>query len=383
MQPFIRSIAAILVIASFGSGLPRVGADERADVAAIVEAIGSQAVETDMVMGLSIGVAKGDMVLCAQGFGLANVELNVPATRDTVYRIGSITKQFTAAAILLLVEEGKIELDDPLTEHLPEYPEHADQVTIRHLLGHTSGIKDFTRLPKYRRELPIYVTPQDVLDRFQELPLNFAPGDEHRYCNSGYYLLGLVVENASGTSYQKFLDERIFGALGLKDTYDDSHGRLIPQRAAGYMRWGQSVRNAPYINMRQTIGAGNLVSTVDDLLAWQQALIANRLLSAESFQWMTEQGKLNDGKAFNYGLGVGLGKRGKHQVIRHGGGINGFRADLTFYPEAGYTIAVLANSENAKVSRISDRVGARLLDEDEADRPEQPVEAEPKDASEK
>ena len=153
---------------------------------------------------LSIGLAQGDTILCAKGFGLANVELNVPATADTVYRIGSITKEFTAAAILLLVDDGKINLDDPLTRFLPEYPPQEREITIRHLLQHTSGVKDFTRLPAYRKELRIDASQDQVLHRFQHLPLDFEPGEQHRYSNSGYFLLGVVIEKASGKSFSEF-----------------------------------------------------------------------------------------------------------------------------------------------------------------------------------
>ncbi len=364
MDPRRRSLAAILlaILLLLAGPQPRARGDERVDVAEIVASVGRRAVEQDQVVGLSIGVARGDAILEMQGFGLANVELNVPATAETVYRIGSITKQFTAAAILLLVEEGKLTLDDPLSTYLPDYPQHAAQVTIRHLLEHTSGIKSFTGLPNYRVEQPDYVSQEDVIDRFQHLPLEFEPGEKHSYCNSGYFLLAVVVEKVSGEYFPKFLQERVFDTLHLEHTYCDSHSQVIPQRADGYTRWSGVVRNAAYINLKQTIGAGNLAATVGDLLRWQQALAANRLLSAESSQQMNRRGQLNDGTSIDYGLGVGLRRRGNRQVIRHGGGINGFRADLTYYPASGYMIVVLANSENAKASRISDRLADRLLE---------------------
>ena len=351
---------APLVLTSLTSSSATLHADEPLNVAAIVDSVGQHAVEMESVVGLSIGVAQGDTVLCAKGFGLANVELEVPATAGTVYRIGSITKQFTAVAILLLVEDEKLKLDDTLGRFLPEYPVQGRKVTIRQLLQHTSGIKDFTRLPAYRKELPFDVSQDEVLNRFQDLPLDFEPGEKHRYCNSGYFLLAVVVEKAAGKSYQDFIDDRLFKASKLKLTYCDVHARIIPQRAAGYSRWGGELRNARYINMKQTIGAGNLASTVGDLLTWQRALFNHSLLSRESIELMTTKSELKNGTKFDYGLGVFIRQLGDHKVIRHGGGIQGFRADLAYYPKSGYTIAVLANSENANASRISDRIARRL-----------------------
>ena len=216
-------------------------ADEARDVADFVVSVGEQAVENDKITGLSIGVAIGDEVLTAKGFGLTNVELSVPVTADTVYRIGSITKQFTAAAVLILVEDGKIALDAPLTKYLPDYPAHGRAVTVKHLLQHTSGVADFTRLPEYRRDRPLDIPKDEVLDRFQNLPLKFPPGEKHRYCNSGYFLLGLIVEQASGKSFREFVEDRLFKSLEMQHSYCDRSQTIIPHRAAGYSSALQAV----------------------------------------------------------------------------------------------------------------------------------------------
>ncbi len=337
-------------------------ADEATVVAELVTAVGRQAIEKDKITGLSIGVARGETILCTKGFGFANLESNVPATSDTVFRIGSITKQFTAAAILLLVEDGKIRLDDPLTKFLPTYPQHAKKVTIRHLLQHTSGIKDFTRLPAYRKEMPLEVTQDEVIARFKDLPLDFRPGEQHRYCNSGYFLLAVVVEKASGKSFQQFVEGRLFNPHKLRRTICDDHARIVPHRASGYSNWGGIMKNARHINLKQTIGAGNLASTVENLLKWQQALVSNRLLTPESITLMTTPGTLNSGKKIDYGLGVLIKTFADQDAIRHGGGISGFRADLAYYPQSGYTIAILSNSEHANTRRISDRIAKRLFE---------------------
>jgi D-alanyl-D-alanine carboxypeptidase len=333
------------------------------DVGEFVESVGKHAIEIDKVVGLSIGVASGDEILVNKGFGLANVELNVPATAHTVYRIGSITKEFTAAAVLLLVEDRDISLDGVLTEYLPGYPKQGDSVTIRQLLQHTSGVPDFTRLPNYRRERPLDVSQDQVLDRFQKLPLEFPPGEKHRYCNSGYFLLGLVVEQASGKSYREFVEQRLFRQLGMRHSYCDTSSMIIPQRAAGYTRWGGKLRNAPHISLSQTIGAGNIAATTTDLILWQRGLVAHRLLRIESAKLMTTRGKLKNGTPFNYGCGLRIQSVAKHKVIQHGGAISGFRSHLAYFPDSELTVAVVANCDHANAKKISDRIARYILSE--------------------
>jgi D-alanyl-D-alanine carboxypeptidase len=334
------------------------------ELAAFVESVAGSAIEKDGVVGMSIGVARHDQVLYRGGFGMANAELQVPASADTVYRIGSITKEFTAAGVLLLVQEGKISLDDPLEKFLPEYPVKGREITVRHLLQHTSGIQDFTRLPAYRENIRIDASQDDVLDRFQHLPLEFEPGDKHRYSNSGFFLLGVILEKTAGKPFEDFVQQRLLGPLGLERTYCDHPTRIIPNRASGYTRWDDVLRNAPYVSLDQATGAGNMASTVGDLLAWQQAIAQHCLLNAETTRDMMTRGKLNNGATFDYGMALFLKKQDEHQVIRHGGGILGFRADLAYYPASGYMIAVLANSENAKAARVSNQIARFLLASD-------------------
>lgn len=326
-----------------------------------VTAIANEAVTSGSAVGLSIGIARGDEILLAKGYGVADVELAVPATKETVHRIGSITKQFTAAAILLLVEEKKLSLDDPITRFLPDYPVGEHKITIRHLLQHTSGIKSFTSLPSYRKQIRTDTSHEEIINRFKDTPPNFAPGEKFRYCNSGYYLLGVIVEKVSEKSYAEFLQERIFQPLDLKHTVYDKHARIIPNRASGYARGRGGPRNAPYVSMTQPFAAGALVSTAEDLIAWQRGLVSGKLLSADTHKLMTTPGKLNDGKPINYGLGVFIRKVDGHQAVRHGGGINGFRSDLVYYPDIDCTIAVLANSESTNPAKLSDRIAKHLF----------------------
>ncbi len=342
-------------------GNPSSASDTTDDFALFVTGICSDAVESGKTVGLSVGVAQADSILFVDGFGLADAELNVPATTDTVYRIGSVTKEFTAAAILLLVEDGRVDLDAPISEYLRDYPEHAESVTVRHLLQHTSGVKDFTRLPGYRKERPLEVTQSDVLERFQHLPLEFTPGVKHRYCNSGYFLLALIIEKVTGKTYREFLEQRLFLKLGLRQTFCDRAARIIPGRASGYTKWGGRLRNAPFIDLNQTVGAGNLASTVTDLIVWQRDIMKHRLIRSESITAMTSKGRQTDGKPFNYGFGIRPAKLDGKTVFRHGGGISGFRADVAYYPDSDLTIAVLANSDGFNTARLSDQIVRRYF----------------------
>lgn len=352
----MERLVSILSLSLCLCGNPLSAAEPTDEFASSVEDICRDAVESGRTVGLSVAVARADTVLFAEGFGLANAELNVPATSETVYRIGSVTKEFTAAAVLLLVEDGRITLDAPVSEYLPDYPAHAQAVTARHLLQHTSGVKDFTRLPDYRKERPLDVTQLAVLERFQHLPLDFAPGEKYRYCNSGYFLLALIIEKVTEKTYREFLEERLFFKLGLRRTYCDHAARIIPGRASGYTMWGGDLRNAPFISLNQTLGAGNLASTVTDLIAWQRGLMKHRLLRSESIRAMTTRGRLAGGRQFNYGFGIRPSRLDGKAVLRHGGGISGFRADLAYYPDSDVTIAVLANSDGFNTARLSDQI---------------------------
>ena len=295
-------------------------------------------------IGITIGVARGDEILHLQGYGIADLENEVPASGKGVYRIGSITKMFTAAAILLLEEEGKLGLDDPLQKFLPDYPDIAGKVTIRHLLNHTSGIFSFTDIPNRRIDMRLDHSHEEILAKFEDTPLAFEPGEKFKYCNSGYHLLGMVIESVSGQKYHEFLQERIFDPLELTTTTYDRHLKIIPNRVSGYAKWGDSIVNAQYVSMRQPFAAGALASTARDLLKWQRALATHQLLKPESYKKMTSPAALPDGKKSLYGLGCFLGKVDEHRVIGHGGGIPGFVSELAYFPDEELAIVVLTNA---------------------------------------
>ncbi len=354
----VRALILILVQGATAGWLPGAGADPLEE---FVDALAGEAVASGAASGLSVGVARGDEILLAKGYGFADLEHKVPATAETVYRIGSITKEFTAAAILLLAEEGKLGLDDPLTKFLPEYPVQGHEVTLRHLLNHTSGIVSLTNLPSFRPRMREEVTHEEMLERFQDLPFEFAPGEKFSYSNSGYYLLGMVVEAAAEAEYADFLEDRFFRPIGLETTYYDRHARIIPNRARGYAGWKGQFSNSTFVSMSQPFAAGALASTVGDLIRWQRALAKGAVLGAESWKEMVTPGKLNNGKLAPYGCGVFVRREKGRKVIRHGGGIKGFRSELTYYPEEEITIAVLSNTESYPPGRVAGRITQYLF----------------------
>jgi CubicO group peptidase (beta-lactamase class C family) len=283
-------------------------------------------------------VARGEKILLNKGYGHANLELEVANTPTTKFRIGSITKQFTAAAILLLEERGRLSVNDPVSKHMPDAPPAWDKVTIVHLLTHTSGIPSFTSFPDYGSTMALEVTTEKLVGRFRDRPLEFAPGEKMNYSNSGYVLLGYLVEKISGQSYAQFLQDNIFKPFGMTGSGYDSNLALIPRRAAGYTpRQNGPPVNAPFIHMTIPHGAGALYSTTEDLHRWNQALFGGKVLAAASLAKMLTPVK-ND-----YGFGIVITKADGRTRYSHGGGINGFNSHLAYFPDSGVTVAVLAN----------------------------------------
>jgi len=300
----------------------------------------------------SVLVARGGEVLLSKGYGSANLEWNIPNSPATKFRLGSITKQFTAVSILLLEERGKLKTDDPVKKFMPDAPAAWDKVTIFHLLTHTSGIPSFTGFPDYASQEPFATTPEKLVARFRDKPLDFQPGEKWTYSNSGYVLLGYLIEKVSGESYEKFVQENIFGPLGMKDSGYDSNSAIIPRRAAGYARVKDETENAGFIHMSIPFSAGALYSTTEDLLRWEQGLFGGKLLSAASLAKMTTPFKED------YACGVGVRTVSGHKVVDHGGGIEGFNTFLAYYPEDKLTVVALSNLNGDAPSSIVARLAA-------------------------
>jgi D-alanyl-D-alanine carboxypeptidase len=312
-------------------------------------------------VGLSVAVVRGRDTLLLKGYGRADLENDVPATPATVYRIGSITKQFTAAAIMQLVEQGKIALDDTIQRFLPEYHAQGHHVTVRELLTHTSGIKSYTSLgPAWTRTITLDLSHDSLVALFQDVPFDFEPGTRFLYDNSGFYLLGMIIERVSGEPYADYLAHHLFEPLGLRATRYCDARPLIPHRARGYERDSAGFVNASPLSMTQPFSAGALCSTVGDLVAWTRALDAGRPVTAASYAAMTTPATLADGSHTAYGFGLAIGELGGHRKVAHGGGINGFLTELDDYPADSLTIVVLTNSESTRPGRLADDL-ARLV----------------------
>ncbi len=313
------------------------------------------------IASYAVGVMKDGRLVLARGYGYADVENSVPATAETVYRLGSITKQFTSMAIMQLAEAGKASVDDELTKFLPDYPTQDHKVTIHHLLNHTSGIKSYTSLPNFFRTARQDMSHDDMLALFKEQPFDFAPGEKMQYNNSGYYLLGIVIEKASGQSYADYLADHIFKPLGMHATRYGDTRPVIPRRAMAYKRErGQLINDAP-ISMTAPGAAGRCVSNVLDLLKWHQALEAGDFISAASYEVMYRPTSLPDGKVQKYGYGWGLGEMAGHRKLSHGGGINGFSTMIGRYPDDRLAVIVLANTAGAPAGGIESRIAKVML----------------------
>lgn len=322
-----------------------------------IDALAAEILAQGPVAALSIGVKRGDQLLLAKGYGEADVENAVTATAETVYRIGSITKQFTAAAIMQLVESGKIGLEDPITDHLTDYPTQGHKITIRHLLTHTSGIKSYTGLAAWGPKTTLDLTDDELLALFKDEPFDFAPGDKFLYNNSAFYMLGMVVGEASGTTYREYIDAHLFEPLGLtRSSYCDEQ-QIIPGRAEGYEIHEGQLMNDAYLSMNQPGAAGALCSTVLDLLSWSSALRDGRVVSMASYGQMTTSATLSDGSSTGYGFGLGLGSLEGNPAVLHGGGINGFNTMMAYYPESELDVVVLSNTNGTHPNRIAETIG--------------------------
>ncbi len=313
-----------------------------ADPAASIGALFAEAVKPDHPAVTAI-VVKDGKTLFRKAYGLANLELQVPARPEMVFRIGSVTKQFTAAAIMILVEEGKLALADDITKVLPDYPAQGSRITIEHLLTHTSGIQSYTDMPSWRPLLMKDMTTAEMLAVFSKEPMQFQPGEKWRYNNSGYYLLGAIIEKVSGQKYAEFLKRRIFDKAGMAHTFYGGTSEIIPGRVGLYAQASNGVVNADYISMTQPFSAGALVSSVDDLAEWNAALDAGAIVSKASLAKIFTPYVLKNGQSAGYGYGWNIGSYESHVVQEHGGGIHGGRAHVVRLPNDGVYVAVLSN----------------------------------------
>ncbi len=300
--------------------------------------------------GAAVLAVKNGKIILRKGYGQADMELNVPVNPEMVFRIGSITKQFTSVGIMMLVEEGKVKLEDLITVYLPEYPLKGRKVTVWHLLNHTSGIKSYTSMPEFRKMMRTDMEVDKLIDVFKDQPFDFEPGEKFLYNNSGYVLLGAIIEKVSGQKYADFVKNRIFNIAGMKNSIYGEAAQVIRNRAKGYGRNDKGIVNSSYISMTLPYAAGSLLSTVDDLYKWNRSLNEGKLISESSLRKVYKRSKLNNGKEISYACGfINIDFNG-YKEIHHGGGINGFITNKLYIPEEDIFVVVLSNSTGNKIS---------------------------------
>jgi D-alanyl-D-alanine carboxypeptidase len=306
-------------------------------------------------------VAREGRVVYRRAFGLADLEYSVMLEPDMVFRIGSVTKQFTAFAILLLADRGALALDDDIHKYVPEFETGGRHVTLEHLLTHTSGLPNYTDLPQWRALWGTDVKPMQLLDLVRNRPFEFEPGAEWRYSDSGYMLLGEVIERVGGKPYAEFMREQVLVPLGLSRTMYDDTMRVIPRRARGYVKDGDEYLNAPYLSMTHPFAAGGLISTVDDLARWDAEITASRLIKPESVERMFTPFHLTSGASAGYGLGWSLTTYESHPVAQHGGGIPGFSSFVIRMPEDRVYVVVLSNCVSGAAGRVAKLLAALAI----------------------
>ena len=310
------------------------------------------------VPGVAVAVVRQGTPVVAKGYGLANVEHNVPVTRETIFQSGSVGKQFTSAATMLLVEEGKVAVSDPVTKFFPDAPEHWKKILVRHLLTHTSGLPDYTAgMVDYRKDY----TEEELLKFAYGLKLEFEPGARWNYSNTGYIVLGFLLRKASGQFYGDILKDRVFAKIGMKTARVISEEDIVPHRAAGYRLVRNELKNQNWVSPRlNTTADGSLYLSLDDMLAWDAALRAQRLLKPESWNQVFAPVTLNSGKTYPYGFGWQVDTFAGRRAQRHGGSWQGFQTHIARFPDEDLTIIVLANLAQSSPERIGNAIAAAL-----------------------
>lgn len=319
--------------------------------------------KTKHIPGVSITVLRDGKPIKTMGYGFANVESQAPATADTVYQLASVTKQFTAVAVMQLVEAGKISLDDTLPKYFPDCPEAWKPVTIRHLLNHTSGIKSYTSLADFGKNVRKDYTREELIGLVRNLPLDFAPGTKWAYNNSGYFLLGMILEKVSGKNYETVLKEQIFSPLGMANTRLNDLSVVIPHRAEGYGYSNGNLHRGEYVSPTQPFAAGALVSTISDMAKWDAALDGEKLLKRTTLAQMWMPTKLTDGRNQNYGFGFSTDIYHGHRRVHHGGGIDGFSTFTLRLPDDKLSVIVLTNLEGGAADGLAQKIAASYIPE--------------------
>lgn len=319
--------------------------------------------DTPTSPGCALGVFMDGKLAYGKGYGQANLEYDIPNDANSVFRIGSTSKQFTAACIVLLAERGELSLDNTLDQYFPDFPTYAKRITVRHLLNHTSGIRDYLMLAylKGLRDDDYYEDADLMRWLVNQEDLNFEPGAEFLYSNSGYWLLGQIVKEVAGMNMAEYAEKEIFQPLGMSNThFHNDHGRIVPNRASGYRPAGED-SYAISMTTLNMIGDGGIFTSINDIKKWDDAYYDRSVLSDTFWSMMTEQGVLNDGEKIAYAAGLFIDEYNDLPTISHGGAFVGFRAELLRFPEQHVSIAIFANRADANPSQLAEQVADVVL----------------------
>jgi CubicO group peptidase (beta-lactamase class C family) len=332
-------LGAVAVPAAQGQG--------RAALVQRLDSIAGHWVERGLAVGIAAAVVRDGDTLLLRSYGKADVEWDVPMALDALFEMGSVTKQFTAVAVLQLRDSGRLSLDDPITRWLPDFDIRGHRVSLRHLLAHTSGLGDFTESPEFGSLTTNLRLPRDSAYALQQRqPRQFAPGDLQIYNNAGFWLLGLVIERASGMSYENYIEQRIFAPLGMTRSMYCNSMENVPRRAHGYfVSRDRVIQRAWTVAHTWPFAAGSVCSTVGDMVTWLRALHGGRVLSPASYAELIAPARLNDGTPLRYGMGLQVGPDpGGHMYLGHGGRGPGFWVEAGWYPESRMAVVVLINN---------------------------------------
>jgi CubicO group peptidase (beta-lactamase class C family) len=313
--------------------------------------------------GCALAVIKDGKMAYTKGYGMANLELGVPISPDSVFYIGSVSKQFVAMCIALLVDRGVVSLDDDIRKYIPEMPDYGTPVTIRHLIHHTGGVRDYLELESIAGIPFGFYHEQDVIDLIsRQKELNFKPGEEHTYSNSGYFLLSVIVERASGKSLREFADANIFKPLEMKNSrFHDDYEELIKNRAAGYYDGGKGTyRN--FISTFDCVGSGGLFTSVEDLYLWDQNFTHHKVGGKDAMEIMHTLGTLNNGEKLEYAFGLVIAEYRGLKIVEHGGSLGGYRAELLRFPEQRFSVIILSNLSSVVPGRLARQVADLYLE---------------------
>jgi CubicO group peptidase (beta-lactamase class C family) len=352
-----RSI--LLLLAPFVAATAQ--APDRSKLATRIDSVVREFIAARRTPGLSLAILRGSDTIVMSAYGVANIETKQPATPATIYRIGSMTKQFTSALIMRQFERGKLSLDDDITKHLPGVPTHGQRVSIRQLLNHTSGIHNYTESSEWQKHQEEDVTPQQIVAFVAADTLDFPPGTKYRYSNTGYVLLGMILEKVAGEPYAELLQREILTPLGLRETSYCPSRPTDPAFATGYEVGPNGASPAPYRNMTHAYAAGAICATARDFVRWQRALASGRVVAPASYALMTTPDTLNNGRRLGYGFGLELTQVSGHTAIMHGGSTQGFISGGFVFPADSLNIVLLTNS-NVSPSSLALSIARILLD---------------------